>query len=45
MVQETAAVTDNQEHVGGNEDDEEEDVDVELQRLAEVNSTLLVGAW
>lgn len=45
VVQEAAAVTDNQEHFGGDEDDEEEDVDVELQRLAEVSSTVLVGAW
>ena len=45
VVQETAAVTDNQEHDGGNEGEEDEDVDVELQMLAEVSSTLFNGAW
>ena len=45
VVQDATAVTDNQEHDGRNEGEEEEDVDVELQMLAEVSSILYVAAW
>ena len=38
VIQEAGTVTDNREHDGGTEGEEEEDVDVELQTLVEVSS-------